>query len=145
MDFITPINSNLTIEILFGHWEKMRNHVISIGSCEESCGILAGINNRSTFVFPATNILHSPGQFQIDPREQLTIFKELDQNGWDLMAIYHSHPNGSSYPSDQDVNEAFYPEAINLIWSFQSSEWDCRAYKIIDNRINNAQIVLLNE
>jgi proteasome lid subunit RPN8/RPN11 len=139
------LNMEYSIQISNAHWKEMLSDVSSPGNHEERCGLLAGHENKSVFVFPATNILHSPHQFQIDPLEQLNFFKILDQNKWDLLAIYHSHPNGYSSPSEKDIDEAFYPDAVNLIWFVQNSEWYCLAYRIIGKLVFNVRITLLNE
>jgi proteasome lid subunit RPN8/RPN11 len=48
----------------------------------------------------------------------------------DLVGIYHSHPSGPEMPSVTDVAEAYYPEAIYLIWSGANGEWTCRGFTI---------------
>jgi proteasome lid subunit RPN8/RPN11 len=68
----------------------------------------------------------------MDPKAQLQVFKELETKKWDLLAIYHSHPNGPATPSQTDIAGATYPDAVNLIWSKNGRGWHCRAYKFLD-------------
>ena len=45
------------------------------------------------------------------------IMIEIEENGWSLGAIYHSHTRSPAYPSQTDVNLAFYPDSLYLIVS----------------------------
>jgi proteasome lid subunit RPN8/RPN11 len=111
------------------HWEQMHQHVGGAAP-QEACGLIGGKGNRSLVVFPCTNLLSSPTGYRIDPQEQFEVFKQLEQRGWDLLAIYHSHPKGLAVPSPTDIQEAAYPEAVHLIWSRTNGEWSCRAFRI---------------
>ncbi len=97
---------------------------------EEACGILAGVDQHVSNVFPTTNTLHSPVRFRIEPKEQLDVFNQMDEMGWDLLAIYHSHPSGPDHPSITDIQEAYYPEALHLIWFTSEGKWICKGYRI---------------
>ncbi len=44
----------------------------------ECCGLLAGRDGRVTKLYRTTNTAASPTRYFMDPRELLTIFKELD-------------------------------------------------------------------
>lgn len=111
------------------HMDQMTTHV-SREYPLEACGLIGGKKGRSLEVFPANNLLQSPIRFQIDPKIQLHVFNILDDRKWDLLAIYHSHPNGPEMPSNTDISESTYPDATNLIWSKQSSVWRCKAFII---------------
>ena len=123
------------------HWQQMHSHV-SQEDPFEACGLIGGLEDISLEIFPATNIRKSPNRFQIDPREQLRIFKLLEAKSWDLLAIYHSHPHGPSTPSLIDISEAAYPDAANLIWAKQEANWGCKAFIITENRVQEIQIAL---
>jgi proteasome lid subunit RPN8/RPN11 len=120
-------------------WERMKAHVDAVAP-EEACGLVAGHVEgdfcREKAVFALTNILHSPVGYRIAPMEQLEVFNQIDAQGWELIGIYHSHPNGPGHPSPTDVAEAYYPDAIYLIWSRDVGEWQCRGYRIHRGVIN---------
>jgi proteasome lid subunit RPN8/RPN11 len=111
-------------------------------SPEEACGIVAGKGERVLKVFPATNILHSHVRYRIEPKEQLDIFNEIDERGWDLLAIYHSHPNGPPHPSSMDIQEAYYPEAIHLIWAQTGGIWNYKGFLIQDGKFTEVPVYL---
>ncbi len=124
------------------HWNQMLADV-----CErvpvEACGLVAGMNDHSQTVYPVENIKHSPVRFLMDPEEQLRVFQEIDDRNWDLLAIYHSHPNGPDHPSPTDLQEAAYPEAAHLIWSRRSSQWHCRGFLIAENNYQEIQLHII--
>jgi proteasome lid subunit RPN8/RPN11 len=96
----------------------------------EACGLLAGLNDLATQIYPVTNILHSPVRYRMDPKEQLQAFQDIDDAGLELLAIYHSHPDGPDKPSPVDIAEAYYPQSVYLIWSLATGDWRCRGFKI---------------
>ena len=97
--------------------EEMIQHARA-GAPEEVCGIVAGINGRFVRVYPARNVAENPVvTYQMDPQDQLRIFKEVDQQGWEVVGIYHSHPASPAYPSPTDIRQAYYPDAVYFIAS----------------------------
>ena len=126
------------IKMKWIHWERMLKDVKE-KEPEEACGLLAGCKDgdyaKTIFVIPTTNILHSPVRYRIDPLEQLKAFQRIDDSQLDLMAIYHSHPTGPVVPSGVDVEEAYYPEAVYLIWSRLNRNWICKGFLIQDGEI----------
>ncbi|MBN1148894.1 MAG: M67 family metallopeptidase [Anaerolineales bacterium] len=115
------------------HWETM-HAAVAQQSPLEACGLLAGeylgAACQVTAIIPTTNILRSPTRFQIDPQEQWQAFQHIEAQGWELVGVYHSHPFGPDEPSPSDVAQAYYPEAIHLIWSGKTGEWKCRGFLI---------------
>jgi proteasome lid subunit RPN8/RPN11 len=109
--------------------EEMKRH---IEDCypEEGCGILGGFTDRVVWVFPITNMLHSTTRFQMDPREQIDAFFKIEDAGGKLIGIFHSHPNGPEFPSESDVRENAFPEAVHVIWHHIDEEWNYQAYRI---------------
>ncbi len=99
---------------------------------EEACGILAGHSTQDLFhvqaIFPMENILHSSRRFRINPQQQVECLYLIQSSGMDLIAIYHSHPNGDIQPSETDQTEHFDPAAASLIWHLVEDRWECRAY-----------------
>jgi proteasome lid subunit RPN8/RPN11 len=51
------------------------------------------------------------------PEEQFRVFQEIERGGFELSAFYHSHPHSPAYPSQRDVDSAFYPDSLILIIS----------------------------
>ena len=112
------------------HWEKMKAEVSS-RNLEEACGLIAGKGNIAKLVVPITNILHDLHRFRMDPEEQLKAFLLAEENGWEILAIYHSHPYGIYQPSATDFSEVTFPGIVYLIWYQIGNTWNCRGYLMI--------------
>jgi [CysO sulfur-carrier protein]-S-L-cysteine hydrolase len=121
----------------------MREHVENLAP-EEACGLVAGVEGRSVEVFPVENALHSEVRYRMEPREQLKAMLTIEENGWEIAAIYHSHPFGPEGPSMTDIEEAAYTGVIHLIWNQQGGGWSCRGYSIEGGTAREIEIALLN-
>ena len=83
----------------------------------ECCGILAGKDTKVARLYRAVNAEASPYRYNVDPKDLLRIYKECDAQGWDFVAIYHSHTHTEAYPSPTDVRLAAWPDSFYLIVS----------------------------
>ena len=109
---------------------------------EEACGLVGGRGNRAAMVLTLTNALHSPVRFQLAPQEHLDAFLWLENEGLDLLAVYHSHPHGPATPSPTDLAEYAYPDAVALIWARQAQEWGCRGFLIREGQAREIRLFL---
>ncbi|NWF75945.1 MAG: M67 family metallopeptidase [Nitrospirae bacterium] len=98
----------------------------------EACGILAGKNNVVEKVFKMTNVEKSSVSYLMDSREQFIAMKEMSGLGLAMVAIYHSHPVSSAYPSPKDISLAFYPDTFHVIVSLASGAAVIKAFEIKD-------------
>jgi proteasome lid subunit RPN8/RPN11 len=88
----------------------------------ESCGILAGKNGKITKLYSMENTHKSSSCYLMAPEEQLRVFQEIEEEGLELSAIYHSHPHSPAFPSQRDVDSAFYPDSLILIISLMEDK-----------------------
>jgi [CysO sulfur-carrier protein]-S-L-cysteine hydrolase len=109
----------------------------------ECCGIVAAKDGSAVKVFRAVNAEASPVRYGLHPEDQYRIMKEIDDAGWSLGAIYHSHTASAAYPSQTDVNLAFYPDSLYVIVSLRDPERpDVRAFRIVERRIEEAGLTV---
>lgn len=115
------------------------------GAPHEVCGIVAGENSRFTRVYPARNVADNPAvTYQIDPQEQLRIFKEIDERGWEVAGIYHSHPASPPFPSPTDLRLAFYPDAVYFIVSLMRPDRpEVRAFRLDQTDMTTDELKLV--
>jgi proteasome lid subunit RPN8/RPN11 len=125
------------------HWEQMREHVV-LTAPEEACGLVAGKDGQSMEVFTIENALHSPARYRMDPESQLRAMLSIEERGWEIAAIYHSHPGGPEVPSQTDIAEAAYPGVVHLIWHPINAEWGCRGYIIEGGAAFEIEIILIS-
>ena len=88
----------------------------------ESCGILAGRDGKITDFYPVVNTKKSSSCYLMEPEKQLRVFQEIERMGVELSAIYHSHPYTAPFPSQRDVDNAFYPDSLILIISLRDKK-----------------------
>ena len=88
----------------------------------EVCGLLAGAGGKVVARYPIPNSARSMTFYNMDSQALLAAMNEMDDRGWDLLAIYHSHTHTEAYPSPTDIELAFYPEAVYLIVSLQDPQ-----------------------
>jgi proteasome lid subunit RPN8/RPN11 len=115
----------------------------------EACGLLAGKacpeqgrrDGRVEKVYQMTNAEHSPVTYRLDPEEQYCAFTEIEEEGWELLAIYHSHSHSPAYPSATDLELAFYPDALYLIISLADKVRPIiRAFRIVEGMIEEERV-----
>jgi proteasome lid subunit RPN8/RPN11 len=100
----------------------------------EACGILAGRDGRVFRLYRARNADPSPTSYRLEPKQQYRIFKDIEDRGLELVAIYHSHPSSPPTPSDKDIKQAYYPEASYLVVSLTDPlEPQVRAFRITED------------
>jgi proteasome lid subunit RPN8/RPN11 len=108
---------------IFGHAQRT--------APQECVGILSGTGEHITHWHPLTNSLTDTRRFLADPTEQITLFKRLRDEGRTVMALYHSHPTGSTEPSDADLAQSHYPKALYLIVGLgEDGRLDLAGYRI---------------
>jgi proteasome lid subunit RPN8/RPN11 len=108
----------------------------------ECCGMVASRNGTAVKVYRATNAAASPLRYEIDGAEQYRIQMEIYDADLDLGAIYHSHTRTEPYPSQTDINLAFYPDATYLIVGLAAPEPEVRAFTIRDGLVEPAELTV---
>jgi proteasome lid subunit RPN8/RPN11 len=82
----------------------------------ECCGMVASEDGRAVEVYRATNAEASPLRYVVDPTDIARITGQIEDAGWTLGAIYHSHTRSEPYPSQTDINLAFFPDTDDRAW-----------------------------
>jgi proteasome lid subunit RPN8/RPN11 len=118
-------------------YDEMVAHALE-DAPDECCGMVASADGEAKRVLRATNIHASPLRYEIEAGEMYRLLGEIDEAGWELGAIYHSHTRSAPYPSQTDVNIAVPPELGTPLWpgtiyviiGVAGNEPDVRAFKI---------------
>lgn len=89
------------------------------GKPEEICGIVRGRGLTAFEAVRGRNIASERIEnYEVDPETLLLQFAFEDE-GDEMMAIYHTHPVSVAYPSATDAWNAHYPDSIYLICSLE--------------------------
>lgn len=77
----------------------------------EACGLLAGdlAAGSASAYHPARNADASPYVYTVHPDDLVRIVLGIEDEGHDLVAIFHSHTHTPAVPSPTDRRQARYP------------------------------------
>ena len=107
----------------------------------ECCGLVASSNGDAQRIYRAANAERSPVKYVVDPRDQIRIQNDIDDHGWELGAIYHSHTRTEPFPSQTDINLARnWPDPLYVIVGVAGEAPDVRAYRIVDGQVTEAEL-----
>jgi [CysO sulfur-carrier protein]-S-L-cysteine hydrolase len=107
--------------------DAIRRQAVS-ESPDEACGYLAGEDDQVISRIPMTNVDHSPEHFTFDPVEQFDAIKRAREEGYSLIAVYHSHPATPARMSEEDKRLAYDTEIVYIIMSLKDDL--TKAFKI---------------
>jgi proteasome lid subunit RPN8/RPN11 len=110
----------------------------------ECCGMIAGADGEATEVIRVENAAASPLRYEMDPTAQYEAWKSIEDDGRELLAIYHSHTKSAAYPSQTDVNQAVaWPDQVYVIVSLEDADApDVKGYWLKDLKIADAEITI---
>ncbi len=109
----------------------------------ECCGVIAGDAGVPVKVYAMKNANASSDTYRFDAQEQFEVFDELDDRGWDIWAIYHSHTHSEAYPSETDIKLAFYPDSRYLLLSLADREQPIlRSFFIRDGEVTEEELTV---
>jgi proteasome lid subunit RPN8/RPN11 len=110
----------------------------------ECCGMVGGTGEEASVVVPVVNSAASPLRFEMDPQGQYNALKAIEDDGTEMLAIYHSHTKSPAYPSQTDVNQAVnWPDAVYLIVSLQDPEQpEVKGYWLKDLTIADVELIV---
>ena len=110
----------------------------------ECVGMVAARDGEAVEVLRATNKAASPLRYEIDGKEQYRLQTAIEDAGHDLGAIYHSHTRSAPYPSQTDINLAFYPDSLYIIVGVSDrANPEVKAYRIVDGQVSEAELEIV--
>ncbi|MBN8867971.1 MAG: M67 family metallopeptidase [Solirubrobacterales bacterium] len=109
---------------------------------DECCGLIGGLPGEAITLHQMENTAHSPLRYEMDSKEQLAVYKQILENGHDIVGIYHSHTKTAAYPSQTDINLATgWPDAVYFIVSLENpDEPYVRGFNIRDGQVEDVDI-----
>ena len=110
---------------------------------DEACGVIAGSNGAATRVFEMENAERSPTFYRFDAREQLRVWREMDDADEVPFVIYHSHTATEAYPSRTDVSLASEPDAHYLLVSTRNEKDELRSFRIVDGQVEEESVTVV--
>ena len=105
---------------------------------DECCGIVSSREGEAVEVFRIENTAHTWMRYEMDNMELYRVVTGIEDAGLDVGIIYHSHTRTDPYPSQTDINLAFYPDSIYVIVGTATAEPVVRAFSIRDGQVEEA-------
>jgi [CysO sulfur-carrier protein]-S-L-cysteine hydrolase len=102
----------------------------------EGCGLLLGTGEGLVHeVIPSPNIADSAKVYEIDPTVFLVASRRADDQGLEVIGVFHSHTHSEAYPSPTDVRQAPDPSWHYVLISLRDSPAELRSFRIIDGDV----------
>jgi [CysO sulfur-carrier protein]-S-L-cysteine hydrolase len=118
----------------------------------EGCGLLAAAPAEPTdeaveikACLPVPNASASARIYTIDPRDLMKADRQADEQGLEIVGVFHSHTHTEAYPSPTDVAQAPIPDWHYVLVSFAGTEPVVRSYRILDGNITEEPVVVLSQ
>lgn len=119
----------MKLEIPPDIYDAMVAHCVD-GAPNEACGFLGGSNGRVTKLYLLDNEAASPVYYRPVGKQMIEAMGDMDEQGLDLVAIFHSHVASPAFPSPTDVREAHYPGTVYLIVTLMDEAPSSRGFLI---------------
>ncbi|KIH97239.1 peptidase [Streptomonospora alba] len=110
---------------------------------DEACGVVAGPegSDRPERFIEMANAERSPTFYRFDSKEQLKVWREMDDRDEEPVVIYHSHTATEAYPSRTDISYASEPNAHYVLVSTRDPETEeFRSYRIVDQEVTEEPV-----
>ena len=114
---------------------------------QETCGNIAAPVGEPTAerLVAMENAARSATFFSFAPKQQLAVWRELDERDEECRVIYHSHTASVAYPSAEDVSYAGDASVHYVIIStLPEVEVAVRSFRIVQRRVTEEVICIVN-
>lgn len=111
----------------------------------ESCGYLSSANGILIKHYEMTNVDHAANHYSMDPKEQYAAIMDARQDGLELTAAYHSHPETPAWPSNEDIRLAYDSELSYVIVSLAGAHPEVKSFRIRNSIIYPEEIELIDK
>ena len=108
---------------------------------DEACGVIAGRDGAATRMFEMENAERSPTFYRFDAKEQLKVWRDMDDADEVPVVVYHSHTATEAYPSRTDIAYASEPDAHYVLVSTRDPETvEFRSFRIRDGEVTEEPV-----
>ena len=134
----------MTLKISQVHIDAILEHS-RVEYPDEACGVILGPlgKDHALRLKPMINAAHSPTFYEFDPKDLLSLYREVDDNDEEIVVIYHSHTETEAYPSRTDIAYAGEPGAHYVLVSTRKEiapATEFRSYRIIDGVVTEEEV-----
>lgn len=107
---------------------------------QEACGLVAvDAAGAVRMVYPLTNAEGSAIRFTIAPAEHFGAVTHCERQGWEIGAVFHSHPRGPAVPSPTDLAQPHDPRWLHFVVGFEPAP-HLRCWRIRDGMADEVAV-----
>ena len=107
----------------------------------EGCGLLLGnVDGTVVDVVASPNVADSAKVYEIDSRVLLRTYRRAEDEGLEVLGVYHSHTHSEAYPSSTDVAQAPDPSWHYVLVSFRGVPTVVRSFRIIEGEVSEEDV-----
>jgi proteasome lid subunit RPN8/RPN11 len=106
----------------------------------EACGYLAGKEGVIVLQYKMKNADASKKHFSLDPEEQFIALRDMQEKGFELAGVYHSHPTSPARPSQEDIKLAYDPDLSYVIVSLFGGSETLKSFRIREDQVEPEKI-----
>lgn len=117
----------------------------------ETCGLLLGDTaDGSTTVrrvvnVPNLNTERAHDRFELDPAGFQAADAEARANGWDIVGVWHSHPDHPAEPSETDRSRAWEGWSYIIVRVTRDGAQEIRSFRLDGERFVEEDLKILKE
>ena len=108
----------------------------------EACGLLVGRGDRVHRFVACTNEAASARIYAIPGKELLRAERAAEDDGLEIIGVFHSHTHSEPYPSPTDVDQAPDPGWHYVIVSLKREAPETRSYGIVEGVISEERVAV---
>ena len=137
------MNAATSLTIGRTHYEQIIDHARR-GSPYEVCGLIGGRNAHTEVVISVPNASLAPlTTYEMERQAMVDAIIAFQREGREVIAIYHSHPQSEAVPSDVDISQATWGDAIYIIVGPETAQGvDFRAWIIRNGHAEPATLII---
>ena len=106
----------------------------------EACGLLVGTGSHVHRFVPCTNEAASARVYTIPGKELLRAEMAAEDDGLEVIGVFHSHTHSEPYPSPTDIAQAPDPNWQYVIVSLKREAPEARSYRIVEGAVSDVPI-----
>jgi len=111
----------------------------------EGCGLLLGLRDQNggvvTEVVPSHNVADSAKVYEIDSKVLLRTYRRADDEGLEVLGVFHSHTHSEAYPSPTDIAQAPDPVWHYVLVSLRDQIAVVRSFRIVNGSVTEEELV----
>lgn len=98
----------------------------------EGCGLLLGtVEGEVREVIASANVADSAKVYEVDSRVLLAAYRRAEDEGLEVIGVFHSHTHSEAYPSPTDVERAPDPAWHYVLVSLKDVPARLQSFSIV--------------